>query len=134
MSVIKNLISGYLFARTMEIIPVPLPISTTNLLSLSKLITSINPSDKNERNNGKKQKPKTKKISKGFFGLTDFVIFNFDDILTSGSIILALNYNKKVIAPAMGCIKDIRNENLILFDSKNSDSNLEKVLQNLLKQ
>ncbi len=35
-----------------------------------------------------------------FFGISDFVIFNFDDILTSGSIILALNYNKKVIAPA----------------------------------
>ncbi len=68
-----------------------------------------------------------------FFGITDFVIFNFDDILTSGSIVLALNYNKKVIAPAMGCIKDIKNENLILFNKDDSDSNLEKVLKNLMK-
>ncbi len=67
------------------------------------------------------------------FGITDFVIFNFDDILTSGSVILALNYNKKVIAPAMGCIKDIRNDNLILFEKLSADSNLEKVLNNLVK-
>lgn len=68
------------------------------------------------------------------FSVTDFVIFNFDDILTSGSIILALNYDKKVIAPALGCIKDIKNENLILFNKDNSKSTMDFILQNLMKQ
>ncbi len=67
------------------------------------------------------------------FGVADYVIFNFDDILTSGSVILALNYNKKVIVPAMGCIKDIQNDNLILFEKSSTDSNLYKVLNSLLK-
>ncbi len=67
-----------------------------------------------------------------FYGISDFVIFNFDEILTSGSVILALNHNTKVIAPAMGCLNDIKNRNLILFEKKNNLSNLNEVLKNLL--
>lgn len=69
-----------------------------------------------------------------FYGFADYVIFNFDDILTSGSTILALNYNKKVIAPAMGCLKDIRDENLIFFEKDSGSNNLKNVLSNLLKE
>ena len=68
-----------------------------------------------------------------FFSISDYVIFNFTDILTSGSTILALNYNKKVIAPAMGCLNDIKDENLILFGKDSSSSNLKNVVSNLLK-
>ena len=68
-----------------------------------------------------------------FFGISDYVIFNFDDILTSGSVNLALNYNKKVIAPAMGCLNDIRDDNLIFFEKGSADSNLKNVLKSLVK-
>jgi beta-1,4-mannosyltransferase len=42
-----------------------------------------------------------------FFNAADYVVFNFTDIITSGGVILALNYKKHVIIPAKGCLKEI---------------------------
>src|SRR5690606_32778790 len=67
-----------------------------------------------------------------FFSASDYVIFNFEDILTSGGIYLALSYNKKIIAPASGCIKEIKNENLFLFETDgNRKENLKKIIENI---
>jgi beta-1,4-mannosyltransferase len=65
-----------------------------------------------------------------FFNLTDYIIFNYRQVLTSGGIFLALNYDKKVIAPSIGCIPELENSNIVLFD--HSDSN-EKTLLKLLQ-
>ncbi|MBL1212794.1 MAG: hypothetical protein HND52_05470 [Ignavibacteriae bacterium] len=66
-----------------------------------------------------------------FFNLADYVIFNYNQVLTSGGIILALNYNKKIIAPKIGCIPGIKSENILLFDKSNSsESELHKLLKN----
>ncbi|HVO76182.1 MAG TPA: hypothetical protein VMT35_19310 [Ignavibacteriaceae bacterium] len=54
-----------------------------------------------------------------FFNCADFLLFNFSEILTSGSVILGLNYGKKVIAPAAGCIREIDEENIIKFEPGN---------------
>lgn len=42
-----------------------------------------------------------------FFGATDFCLFNFDKILTSGSVEMALSYKKDVIAPRISSLKDL---------------------------
>jgi beta-1,4-mannosyltransferase len=51
-----------------------------------------------------------------FFNSADYVIFNFKHILTSGGVVMALNYEKKIIAPHKGCLKEINNERMYFFD------------------
>ena len=45
-----------------------------------------------------------------YMNAADVVVFPFKDILTSGSVILAMSFGKPVIAPQAGCISDILNE------------------------
>lgn len=53
-----------------------------------------------------------------FFGAADFCFFNYGKILTSGSVLLAHSYHKKIIAPDIGCISDLKNQqNVFLFSS-----------------
>ncbi|MFZ0452355.1 MAG: glycosyltransferase [Ignavibacteriaceae bacterium] len=62
-----------------------------------------------------------KRISDGdvpvFFNACDAAVFNFSDILTSGSVAIALNYNKKVIIPMKGCLKELTGPNIIQFNN-----------------
>ncbi len=49
---------------------------------------------------------------------SDVCVFNYDDILTSGGVAMALAYSKEIIAPNLGCLKDITgSENVSLFNS-----------------
>ncbi|MGE5811243.1 MAG: hypothetical protein ACM339_07050 [Ignavibacteria bacterium] len=54
-----------------------------------------------------------------FFNYADFLLFNFSDILTSGSVIVGLSYKKRIIAPAAGCLLDINDDNIIKFEPGN---------------
>lgn len=45
-----------------------------------------------------------------YMNAADVIVFPFKDILTSGSVILAMSFGKPVIAPQAGCISDILNE------------------------
>ncbi len=59
------------------------------------------------------------------FGASDLCVFNFDHILTSGSVEMALSYNKPVLAPNLGCISELNNRpNVHLFSSKAEKTNL----------
>lgn len=50
------------------------------------------------------------------FNIADYVVFNYTDILTSGGVALAQSYRKKVIAPNIGCLQELKDENTVLFD------------------
>ncbi|MBO6621166.1 MAG: hypothetical protein JJ892_02945 [Balneola sp.] len=52
-----------------------------------------------------------------FFSAADFCLFNFDQILTSGSVEMALNYKKDVIAPRFGALTEL-NEAFLFSDEK----------------
>jgi beta-1,4-mannosyltransferase len=52
-----------------------------------------------------------------FFSLCTYVIFNHKDVLTSGGVIEALNYKKKIIAPDKGCLSDLEGDNLSKFNT-----------------
>jgi beta-1,4-mannosyltransferase len=53
----------------------------------------------------------------------DVAVFTFEDILTSGSVILALSYGLPVIAPAIGCLPElITPETGYLYDPGNCES------------
>lgn len=56
---------------------------------------------------------------KYFFGSADFCFFNFDKILTSGSVEMALSYKKNIIAPSLGCLAELLDdEKVLLFSSE----------------
>ncbi len=42
-----------------------------------------------------------------FFCATDFCLFNFDQILTSGSVEMAISYKKDIIAPRFGALTEL---------------------------
>ncbi len=52
-----------------------------------------------------------------FFNSSGYALFNFSDLLTSGSVMLALNYNKKIIIPFKGCLKELNGQNVIQFNN-----------------
>lgn len=52
------------------------------------------------------------------FNMSDCVLFNYLRILTSGGVILSLNYKKYTIAPNKACIGEIKNKYLHLFDDE----------------
>ncbi len=60
-----------------------------------------------------------------FLNSCDYALFNFNDVLTSGSVILALNYNKKIVVPEKGCLKELNGQNVIHFNNQND---LKKIL------
>ncbi|RPI68694.1 MAG: glycosyltransferase, partial [Ignavibacteriales bacterium] len=64
-----------------------------------------------------------------FLNSADYLIFNYSNILTSGGVVLAMNYNKKIITPILGCIKEIDYPHLIKFNRKNIT--LEQVIHSL---
>jgi len=65
------------------------------------------------------------------FSASDISFFNFDDILTSGSFQMALDYDKKIIAPNKGCLSEFSEaDNVFLF---NSDSEMKSHIRNVLE-
>ena len=48
----------------------------------------------------------------------DCVVFNYRQILTSGGVELARSYERHVIAPAMGCLREIEDETTVLFETR----------------
>lgn len=69
-----------------------------------------------------------------FLNSADYNIFNYRDILTSGGVFLAINYRKKIIAPALGCLKELNKENIIYFDAdEKRNRNLKEIIHNLTK-
>lgn len=52
-----------------------------------------------------------------YFCAADYILFNYHDILTSGGIMLALSYGRRIIAPDIGCVRELSGENILKFDS-----------------
>jgi glycosyltransferase involved in cell wall biosynthesis len=45
-----------------------------------------------------------------YFGAADAVVLPFDSILNSGSVLLALSFNRRVLAPRLGALPEIQHE------------------------
>ncbi|MBN2572463.1 MAG: hypothetical protein JXA68_10075 [Ignavibacteriales bacterium] len=65
------------------------------------------------------------------FNAVDFVIFNFDEILSSGSVILALNYERKIIIPKIGCLSELKSDKIIALEKENYLNDLSEYLKSL---
>ncbi|MEQ9266885.1 MAG: hypothetical protein RLN81_16785 [Balneolaceae bacterium] len=65
------------------------------------------------------------------FSASDICVFNYDDILTSGGIEMALAYKKQIIAPYKGSLSDYEGlSNVSLF---NSPGELKELISHFLK-
>lgn len=65
-----------------------------------------------------------------FFSAADLVIFPFEKILTSGSLILAMSYNKPIIAPKLGGIAEtLGTAGQLLYDPKDPEGLLRALQQ-----
>lgn len=67
-----------------------------------------------------------------YMNASDIVVLPYRDILTSGAVILAMSFGKPVIAPAIGCIPDVLdNEGGFLYDPSDEGALL-KAMQHAL--
>jgi glycosyltransferase involved in cell wall biosynthesis len=61
-----------------------------------------------------------------YMNVADVVVLPYRNILTSGGVILAMSFGKAVIAPALGCIPDVLdNEGSFLYDPSQENGLLE---------
>ncbi|WP_136601141.1 glycosyltransferase family 4 protein [Salinigranum halophilum] len=57
-----------------------------------------------------------------YLNAADVVVLPFRDILTSGSVVLAMSFGKPVIAPAIGCIPEtVTDGGAFLYDPESAD-------------
>jgi beta-1,4-mannosyltransferase len=63
-----------------------------------------------------------------FMNAADVAVFPFTDILTSGSVLLAMSFGKAIIVPRIGCIPEtLNNQGGILYDSDDEVGLLEAI-------
>lgn len=53
-----------------------------------------------------------------FFNAADCVLFNYNEVLTSGGVELAKSYKRPIIAPNVGCLTKLSGNNISLFESQ----------------
>jgi len=64
-----------------------------------------------------------------FFRAADYVVFPYKEVLTSGSVLLAMSFAKAVIVPMLGCIPEtVDDQFAILYEP----TGLENLLQALV--
>jgi glycosyltransferase involved in cell wall biosynthesis len=57
-----------------------------------------------------------------YMNAADAVVLPFRDVLTSGSMVLAMSFGKAVIAPSLGCLReDSRSPGVFLYDPRADD-------------
>jgi glycosyltransferase involved in cell wall biosynthesis len=61
----------------------------------------------------------------------DVAFFAFDEILTSGTVILALTHGLPVVAPAMGCLPELINSNAGLLYSQGQPDAIRKAIKEI---
>jgi beta-1,4-mannosyltransferase len=65
-----------------------------------------------------------------FYNATDYVLFNYTDILTSGGVAWAISYRKPIIIPRKGCLCELGGNEVYSF---NTPEELEAILRSLKK-
>lgn len=53
-----------------------------------------------------------------YMNAADCTVFNYRQILTSGGVELARSYNRRIFAPGLGCLSELDDKNVTLFDSR----------------
>lgn len=64
-----------------------------------------------------------------FLNAADFLLFNYEDILNSGGVVLAQSYRRPVIVPDMGCLRELSGDDIYKFSDP---AGLRRILEELL--
>ena len=64
-----------------------------------------------------------------YMNASDIIVTSYNRILTSGTVILATSFGKPVIAPRLGCIPELLNENSAFLYNPQEKNGLLKALQ-----
>lgn len=65
-----------------------------------------------------------------FYNATDYVLFNYTDILTSGGVAWAISYRKPIIIPHKGCLRELGGNEVQSF---NTPDELAAIVRSLKK-
>lgn len=63
-----------------------------------------------------------------FMNASDFLIFNYRDVMASGGVPLAKSYNKTILLPKKGCLAEQEGDNLIFFKTQDE---LKEIIKDL---
>ena len=66
-----------------------------------------------------------------YMNAADCAVFNYRQILTSGGVELARSYSRPTLAPGRGCISELNEKNVTLFDSR---EHLKQLLESFERQ
>jgi glycosyltransferase involved in cell wall biosynthesis len=70
-----------------------------------------------------------------YMNACDIIVTPYRDVLTSGQVILAMSFNKPIIAPKLGCIIDVLDEKgSILYNPNINDSLIQALEKSLDKK
>lgn len=50
-----------------------------------------------------------------YFLASDYCVFPYEDVLTSGSVILSLGFGRPILAPRIGCLSELEERNVGIF-------------------
>lgn len=67
-----------------------------------------------------------------YFNAADVVVLPYEQILTSGTLILALSYAKAVIAPRLGCVPDVLDERGGVLYAPEDDRGVLKAMKTII--
>jgi glycosyltransferase involved in cell wall biosynthesis len=68
-----------------------------------------------------------------YFLACDFAVFPYRNVLTSGSVILALGFGRSIIAPRIGCIAELEDEGVGIFYDPEEEGGLERAIRAALR-
>jgi beta-1,4-mannosyltransferase len=63
-----------------------------------------------------------------FFRAADFVVFPYREVLTSGSVLLAMSFAKAIVVPRLGCIPETVDDEFAILYEPNGPENLLEAL------
>jgi glycosyltransferase involved in cell wall biosynthesis len=69
-----------------------------------------------------------------FFRASDYVVLPFRDVLTSGSLLLAMSFGRAVIAPSLGCIPEVVDARGAILYNRNDPDALRQALREAMER
>lgn len=68
-----------------------------------------------------------------YFLASDYCVFPYEDVLTSGSVILSLGFGRPILAPRIGCLSEMEGSDVGIFYDARDGAGLKTALRTALR-
>jgi beta-1,4-mannosyltransferase len=68
-----------------------------------------------------------------YFLASDYCVFPFENVLTSGSVLLSLGFGRPIIAPRIGCLAELEESGVGIFYDAGDGAGLERAIARALR-